>query len=182
MTRPRVYLAGPDVFLPDAAAAGAEKKRLCAQHGFEGVFPLDAEIAAASPRATGLAISAANEALIVSCELVIANMTPFRGPSADAGTAYEMGFARALGKRVLAYTESDVSFAPRTRAFLAERGLLAADGEHGADGTSIEAFELADNLMLAGALVEQEYAPSRSFEECLSVAKRFTAAPRELKM
>jgi nucleoside 2-deoxyribosyltransferase len=172
MTRLRVYLAGPDVFLPDAAAVGAEKKRLCEKHGFEGVFPLDAELAAGSPRATGLAISAANEALIRGSDLVIANMTPFRGPSADVGTAYEMGFARALGKRVLAYTESDVSFAPRTRAFLAARGELAPDGEHETNGTSIEAFELADNLMLAGALVEQAYEPSGSFEACLLVAKR----------
>ncbi len=174
MARLRVYLAGPEVFLPDAVAAGAEKKRLCAQHGFEGVFPLDAELEAASPRATGLAISAANEALIRSSELVIANMTPFRGPSADVGTAYEMGFARALGKRVLAYTESAVSFAPRTRAFLAERDELAADGERATNGTSIEAFELADNLMLVGALAEQAYEPSGSFEACLLLAKRAT--------
>ena len=40
-TRPRVYLAGPDVFLPDALAVGEAKKRLCADHGLEGVFPLD---------------------------------------------------------------------------------------------------------------------------------------------
>jgi nucleoside 2-deoxyribosyltransferase len=178
MARLRVYLAGPDVFLPDAAAAGADKKRLCAQQGFEGVFPLDAELAAASPRATGIAISAANEALIRSCELVIANMTPFRGPSADAGTAYEMGFARALGKRVLAYTESAVSFAARTRAFLAERGELAADGERETNGRSIEAFELADNLMLVGALAEQAHEPSDSFAACLLVAKRMSISAR----
>lgn len=172
MSRPRIYLAGPDVFLRDAPAAGAEKKRLCEKHGFEGVFPLDAEIEAGSPRATALRISAANEALIRSSDLVIANMTPFRGPSADVGTAYEMGFARALGKRVLAYTEHVQSFAPRTRAFLRERGLLAADGERETDGTVIEAFDLADNLMLVGALSEQGYEPSGSFEECLLVAKR----------
>lgn len=177
MARLRVYLAGPEVFLRDAAAAGAEKKRLCAKHGCDGVFPLDAEIEAGAPRATGLRISAANEALIRSVDVVIANITPFRGPSADAGTAYEMGFARALGKRVLAYTESAVSFAPRTRAFLAERGALAADGERATDGTAIEAFDLADNLMLAGALAEQDYEPSDSFEACLLVAKGAACEP-----
>ena len=176
MVRARVYLAGPDVFLPAAAAAGAAKKQLCEKYGFEGVFPLDAEITAGTPRETGLRISEANEALIRSCAFVIANMTPFRGPSADAGTAYEMGFARALGKPVLAYTESGASFTARTRAFLAERGKLAPDGAHETDGTSIEAFDLADNLMLAGALTEQAYEPSRSFEECLLVAQRL--APR----
>ena len=42
--RPRVYLAGPEVFLPDAIAVGAEKCRLCAEYGFEGLFPLDASL------------------------------------------------------------------------------------------------------------------------------------------
>ena len=49
-------------------------------------------------------ISAGNEELIRSCRLLIANLTPFRGPSADVGTAYEIGFARALKLPVYAYS------------------------------------------------------------------------------
>src|SRR3954471_17847562 len=41
---PRVYLAGPDVFLRDPLTAAAAKKQLCASYGFVGVFPLDAEL------------------------------------------------------------------------------------------------------------------------------------------
>ena len=37
----RVYLAGPDVFLPNAAAIGAAKVALARRYGFEGLFPLD---------------------------------------------------------------------------------------------------------------------------------------------
>ena len=37
----KIYLAGPDVFLPEAEAMAAAKKQLCAAHGFEGVFPTD---------------------------------------------------------------------------------------------------------------------------------------------
>jgi nucleoside 2-deoxyribosyltransferase len=37
---PRIYLAGPDVFLPDAIEAGKRKKVLCQKYGFEGVYPL----------------------------------------------------------------------------------------------------------------------------------------------
>src|SRR5512138_113602 len=44
MPPPRIYLAGPEVFLPDALAVGARKAALCAQHGLEGVFPLDAQL------------------------------------------------------------------------------------------------------------------------------------------
>ncbi|MDR9459781.1 MAG: hypothetical protein RI591_06525, partial [Dehalococcoidia bacterium] len=32
----RVYLAGPDVFFPNAIEIGNAKKRICAQYGFEG--------------------------------------------------------------------------------------------------------------------------------------------------
>ena len=42
--RPRIYLAGPEVFLPEARAIGVEKCRLAAEAGFEGAFPLDAQL------------------------------------------------------------------------------------------------------------------------------------------
>jgi nucleoside 2-deoxyribosyltransferase len=108
----RVYLAGPEVFLCNAKESGEHKKALCKKYGFEGVYPIDVEINAEgkSPRELGLCISDVNEGLIKSCELVIANITPFRGPSADVGTVYEMGFAHALGKRVFAYTNVAASF------------------------------------------------------------------------
>ena len=103
---PRVYLAGPDVFLRDAVAQGARKKALCKQYGLEGVFPFDVEVQAGdgSRRDTGYRISEVNEGLIRSCAAMIANMTPFRGASADVGTAYEMGFGRALGLLVCSRT------------------------------------------------------------------------------
>lgn len=37
---PAVYLAGPDVFEPNAAAIGREKVALCARYGFTGLLPL----------------------------------------------------------------------------------------------------------------------------------------------
>ncbi|MDF1764445.1 MAG: nucleoside 2-deoxyribosyltransferase, partial [Oleibacter sp.] len=33
----RIYLAGPEVFLPDATLVGEQKKQLCRQYGFEGL-------------------------------------------------------------------------------------------------------------------------------------------------
>lgn len=41
-TRKRtVYMAGPDVFLPDAAEIGRRKRELCGMHGLVGICPLD---------------------------------------------------------------------------------------------------------------------------------------------
>ena len=37
----RIYLAGPDVFLPNAKEIGGIKKEMCREFGFEGLFPLD---------------------------------------------------------------------------------------------------------------------------------------------
>ena len=35
----RVYLAGPDVFLPEAGALAERKRKLCADYGFVGKSP-----------------------------------------------------------------------------------------------------------------------------------------------
>ncbi len=98
--RPRIYLAGPEVFFPNAKEQGAEKKRLCAEFGFEGVYPLDNVIDGAerhSPQELARLISHGNEQLMRSCDLLIANCTPFRSVSMDVGTAFEIGFMQALG-------------------------------------------------------------------------------------
>jgi len=175
------YLAGPEVFLPNAAEIGRAKKRLCEQYGVAGVFPLDT-VLKGQGRELGLAISAANEQLMRGSHFIIANMTPFRGPSTDVGTAYEMGFARALGLPVFAYTNDPTRFEQRTQQFLSRLGELDPDGTD-AHHMSIEAFELSDNLMLAGALTEQDYEPTHgqaelvhrfvdlhAFERCLARA------------
>jgi len=150
---PRVYLAGPEVFLACAAQIGEAKKALCRKYGFTGLFPLDGGIDTGdlSPREAGRLISAHNENLIRSCQLLIANITPFRGPSADAGTVYEIGFARGLGLAVLAYTNTTRLFIERTRTML---NLPAGSpgAERDALDMAIEDFGMVDNLMIEGGI------------------------------
>ncbi len=98
----KIYLAGPDVFRDNAEWHGAVLKLLCEEHGHEGLYPLDNEI---EPLDSKL-IFEGNLNLIKECDVVLANMTPFRGPSMDVGTAWEIGAAKALGKRVLLYNSS----------------------------------------------------------------------------
>ena len=74
--RPRLYLAGPEVFLPDPIEAGRIKFALAADHGLEGVYPLDAslDLAGLDKHAQATLISGSNEDLMRSCDAAIANL------------------------------------------------------------------------------------------------------------
>ncbi|MCQ4160584.1 nucleoside 2-deoxyribosyltransferase [Roseomonas sp. GC11] len=151
----RIYLAGPDVFLPDAAAMAVAKKSICARHGAIGIFPTDpiSDTAADQAGDRWFEIYLRNEAHIRACDAMIANLTPFRGPSADAGTVYEVGFMRALGRPVLGYTNSVVDFSHRTRAFLgAAARPLPEGGWADGEGLHLESFGCHDNLMIDGGI------------------------------
>lgn len=150
---PRVYLAGPEVFLPDAQAAGLAKQRICEARGFEGIFPLDAslELVGLTRLEAARRIALANEALMRSADALVANLTPFRGASMDAGTAFEVGFMRALGRPVLGYTNAGADYVDRARDVRAQ-GLTVHDGDDAA--LQIEDFGLAENLMIAIAIME----------------------------
>jgi nucleoside 2-deoxyribosyltransferase len=151
----RVYLAGPDVFFPHAAEHAAAKKRICADHGLEGVFPTDPRPDPAADAATDpwFGIYLRNEAHIRACDALIANLTPFRGPSADAGTVYELGYMRALGRPVAGYTNDGRDFAARTLGSLGFHARRNAEGRWvDADGLALEEFGLNDNLMIDGGI------------------------------
>jgi len=149
----RVYLAGPEVFLPDAMAIGRAKADFARAAGFEGLFPLDQQLGLEGlPRLEqARRIALANEALMRSADLLIANLTPFRGVSMDCGTAFEVGFMRALGRPVLGYTNVAGDYRRRAEAFRA-RGIAAGDGDK--PGVEIEDFGMAENLMIAVAILE----------------------------
>lgn len=185
VTLPRIYLAGPDVFFPDAVAQGEIKKRLCGESGFEGVYPLDntiADAASLSPQALARAISHGNERLMRSCDLLIANCTPFRGVGMDAGTAFEIGFMQALGRPVFAYSNVTDDYAARVRATPPDAQAAWCDESRGAD---IEDFGLPENLMIAVAVLDsagrfvtravgadRRLSDLAAFEECLALARK----------
>lgn len=154
---PSIYLAGPEVFHPEAMALGRAKQALCRALGFEGLYPLDGDIPAGdlSPPELALAIYRANVGLIRQADLVIANLTPFRGPGADAGTVFEVGFALGLGKRVLGYRNVADSYLDRVRTWnIVPLTRDSAGHATDRDGLMVEDFGLGDNLMIDGSLIE----------------------------
>ena len=155
----KIYLAGQDVFEKDAVAQGEVLKELCKGFGFEGLFPLDNVIREDTPEKMAEAIRVANIKLIHEADIIMANLSPFRGFEPDSGTVYEVGFAEALGKPVFGYT-SDLS-ALKDR--LIDHQKLKQDATHCLDGKMIEDFGLSHNLMFSHMLVAVD---ARS---CLSI-------------
>ncbi len=146
---PRVYLAGPEVFLPDAAAVLARKAAMVRAAGLAPLVPVDEQDGRARDASDPAAgIYAGNLALLDACDLLIANLTPFRGPGADPGTVFELGYVAARGCPVLAYSADVRDAAERIRD-----GAGATPDRHGVlrdpDGLLVEDFGRAENLMPA---------------------------------
>ncbi|SRR6266702_1478640 len=177
----KIYLAGPDVFLPDAVEIGRRKADICARHGLTGLYPLDNIVDLASSSAS-LDIFKGNEAMMDAADAIIANLTPFRGASADAGTVYELGYMAGRGKLLFAYSNDPAAYAERVA-----RTLNVTKSSSGQlidrDGLIVENFDLPDNLMMihaldlhGAALVTPREMPAdiwhdlTSFEACVGLA------------
>lgn len=133
----KVYLAGPDVFFRDNT--GQVKKDLCTQFGLSPLFPLDNEITREDPAPE---IFKANLRMMDHCDAVLANVTPFRGPSCDPGTAFEIGYALRSGIPVFCYSSDSRELIQRIEEDFPQ--CLK-------DGMSIEDFGNLDNLMISCA-------------------------------
>jgi nucleoside 2-deoxyribosyltransferase len=144
-----IYLAGPDVFLPDAVEIGRLKVAICARHGVTGRYPLDNSVDLAAADAS-LRIYRGLETMMDRCDAIIANLTPFRGPGADPGTVYELGYMAARAKFCLGYCNDPALYAERVRRITK---VTSQDGRLvDTDGLTVEDFGHHDNLMMIHAL------------------------------
>lgn len=155
----KVYIAGPDVFAPNSIQIGEHHKSVLKQFGFEGLYPLDNQCT------TSIDIALGNYKLIDKCDFVIANVNSFRGFEPDSGTACEIGYAIAKGKKVYCYMSDIRSMTERYGA------------EEDYQGFAIENFGHPLNLMIA----EKTVIVQGNFEAAVKVLSQDEAALNTFK-
>jgi nucleoside 2-deoxyribosyltransferase len=119
---------------------------LCRASGFEGLFPFD-EVGG-----DAFSIFRGNCALMRQADIGVFNLTPFRGPSADPGTVFELGFMFSKDKLVYGYTSDTRIYLDRVAATF--RATDAGGGPRDRDTFAVENFGLCDNLMVVAAIEE----------------------------
>lgn len=186
----KLYLAGPEVFLANARVVLDAKAALARSYGFTPLKPGDIYVEhGPTPHQFGLKINAVDEQMMNEADGIIANLTPYRGLSADVGTSYELGYMCALGKKVAAYTNVADDFFSRCKSFYDGQITMDETGRwRGPDGCALENTEMIDNLMLHGGIARRGghvaihqaskdslYSDLTGFEACL----RFLAGQRD---
>ncbi len=111
-SRPKVYIAGPECFMKDSDERAENALKLCEYYGFEGFsptkpYPEAPAIDFTNPdrKQVAVEICRKNMWLIENCDLIIANVNPFRGEEPDGGTSFEMGYGYMLGKKLYCFLD-----------------------------------------------------------------------------
>lgn len=152
--RPRAYLAGPEVFLPDKVAVFAAKAAFCERFGMEPAPPMDAGNPGPTEAPLSRRIYKRNIALMDGADLIIANLSPYHGPSADVGTVFELGYGAAKGLPVFGYSNDPRTFPDRVEDFAGPFRTGEGGVRFDRHGYAVEDFGLADNLMIDETLAE----------------------------
>jgi nucleoside 2-deoxyribosyltransferase len=168
----KIYLAGPDVFRENAVEHLDGLKNLCKKYGFEGLAPLDNVIEIPdedklTPKHSNL-IFKANYELIKKCDIIIANIEPFRGACIDDGTAWEIGCGFAYGKRMYGYTCYNDSTLVGVTQHMWDMEDHNFEGGTNVEYTEVENFGNCVNLMICDSIKESGGVMLKTFEDCLA--------------
>jgi nucleoside 2-deoxyribosyltransferase len=180
-----LYLGGPDAAMPDALVMMANKRRLCSESGFVGVYPEDSVLVETEPsEAMAREIYADRVQRMRLADAAILNMTPWRGPNCSVSAAFEAGFMAAQDKPVFAYmnVQSEDEAELRNRIENAMGLELDRSGVwRDAFGGQIEDFGLPEDLMLwaeARRLIviatPDIFGDLTGFELCLDAVKMYS--------
>lgn len=160
----KIYFAGPTVFHPQVIEIDKITRRVCHEFQVMALIPTDSEIReSGTPCDIARDIFKANVAHINSCDVIVANITPFRGACVDDGTSWEIGMAYALKKKIYTY-----SYGPQdTKSIISSTcGITNPESNplRDSSGNMIENFGLPANLMLSCA-TEKHYAMTGTFPD-----------------
>src|SRR4051794_18083017 len=98
-----LYLSGPEIWLPNAEPVREAQRLIVEAAGFT-MLAADAPTQdAEASELTARLLYADRLSRLRQADAGVINLTPFRGPSCEAATAFEAGFLAALGKPVFAY-------------------------------------------------------------------------------
>jgi nucleoside 2-deoxyribosyltransferase len=150
---PRVYLAGPMVFYADPEPSFRRMKDICRRHGLEGVSPLDNQIGMegmAPDRNLLERIVRADIELMETLDGGLFCLDGFRrSPEMDAGTAFEVGFMRALKKPIVGWSCDPRDYPSKVRDhFQNTFGLKLADADPGAKGGASGTMRDPDGILV----------------------------------
>jgi nucleoside 2-deoxyribosyltransferase len=160
----KIYLAGPDVFRQNAIEHFDTLKEICSKHGFEGLAPLDNTINVnpedeLTPVHSNL-IFTENVDMIKMCDVIVANIEPFRGAGVDDGTAWEIAYGFALGKKIWGYSDyCNLSLKAITNVMF--------DMNRQEHYPIVENFGNTANLMIVESIKKSGGAIFKTFEECI---------------
>lgn len=110
----------------------------CESRGYRALVPVDS-LSADKPPLTHYQIFRNNILMIDSCDCVLANLTSFIGQECDSGTVFEIGYAFAKKKPIVAFFEDE-------RSIFNDRC-----GSHVDKTATLEDFGLSHKLMLWNA-------------------------------
>lgn len=146
----KIYIAGFDVFYDNALERGKLMKNICNKYEFEGLYPFDNEAYTIADIFNG------DISQIDNCDIIVANLNDFRGTDIDSGTAFELGYGYAKGKKLFGYMYNINS-------------LIKKIGKKDKDGFNVEDFNLPVNLMIGVPVTIVK----GNFEDCVKYISNY---------
>ena len=154
----KIYLAGPDVFAPNQQEHGESLKTITKSFSFTPLYPLDNEILESDNLSKDIFCS--NVEMIKQADIIVANLNAFRGSEPDSGTVWEIGYAHALGKRIIGYTNDTrpmkTKINPETNNIFDKNGWRIEDLDHSHNLMIFNACEIIVEGSLTNALQHLE--------------------------
>jgi nucleoside 2-deoxyribosyltransferase len=151
--RPRIYLAGPMVFYPDPETTFHRMKAICRRHGLIGISPLDNQIGLEGIPAGRTLLEKIVKADIELMDTLDGGLFCLdgfrRSPEMDPGTAFEIGYMRALKKPIAGWTSDPRDYPAKVRDYFRDTfGLMLVAAQPGAKGGTSGTMRDPDGMLV----------------------------------